>query len=101
MLWFQSAFDDKLISRELWTCLPVLNLCEFYLRDSLSNTLCGNNSCTEVSLKESVHNVVFSYSPVELVMNFLRNDVCLSCREGAISNTLNVVTGYKYGEWLC
>lgn len=77
MPWFQSVFDDKLISRELWICLPVLNLCEFYLWDNVSDTLYGNNSCTEVSLKESVHNAVFSVSPVEPVMNFLRYDVCL------------------------
>lgn len=77
MPWFQSVFDDKLISRELWICLPVLNLCEFYLWDNVSDTLYGNNSCTEVSLKESVHNVVFSVSPVEHVVNFLRYDVCL------------------------
>jgi hypothetical protein len=76
MLWFQRVLDDKLISQELWTCLPVLNLCVFYLWDNLSDTVYGNNSCTEVSLMESVHNVVFS-APVELVMNFLGYDVCL------------------------
>jgi hypothetical protein len=100
ILWFQSAFYDKLISRELRTCLAVLNLCEFYFWENLSDTMYGNNSCTEVNLKESVHNLVFSVSPVELLWTFL-DMMCVCELQGAISNTLNVVTGYKYGEWLC